>query len=150
MLSSQLTDLMPTTFRPDLGMLVSRWTRQPLSAAPLQPIYEDLATIAEQHQARYWLQDVRHREFNDPDITRWLLTTYFPAVAERLGGRLHVAYLANPALLQAIITSPGFARPEAYHVSPYVVAFFSAEGEAFGWLTQERMRDAAGRATGLG
>lgn len=49
MLPPQLTDLLPTFFRPDLGLLVSRWTRQPLSAALLPPIYEELATIAGQH-----------------------------------------------------------------------------------------------------
>lgn len=69
-------------------------------------------------------------------------------MAGQLGGRLHVAYLANPALLQAITSSPGFALPAAYRDSPYVVAFFSAEGEAFAWLTQARAQNAAGRAAG--
>ncbi len=141
---------MPTAFRPDLGILVSRWTRQPLSATLLAPIYEELAIIAGQHQACYWLQDIRHRESNDPDITRWLLATYFPAVASQLGGRLHVAYLANPTLLEAITSAPNFALPAAYRDSPYVVAFFSAEGEAYAWLTQARAQDAAGRAASLG
>lgn len=138
MAASHLNDLMPTTFRSDLGVLVSRWTQQPSSAQLLRPIYDELATIALRHQAHYWLQDIRHRDLNDPEITRWLLATYFPDLAARLGQRLCVAYLANPALLGAITSAPSFVRPDAYRGSPFTIAFFSAEGDAYAWLTQEK------------
>ena len=119
----------------------------PAAAGLLRPIYDELAALAVHHQARYWLQDIRHRDSNDPDITRWLLATYFPDVAARLGGRLHVAYLVSPALLSAVIASPGFVPPEAYRDSPYMIASFSAEGDAYSWLAQEQLREAGPAAT---
>ena len=137
MVVSSLDDLMPTTYRPDLGILVSRWTHQPPSVQ-LRPVYEELAQLGLQHQVRFWLQDIRHRTFNDPEVTRWLLDTYFAAMADRLGGRLHVAYLASPALLNAIIHSPDFLPAAAYKSQPFVISFFTAEGDAFGWLVAEQ------------
>lgn len=126
-----LNDLMPTAYRADLSILVSRWTHHPLPVQ-LRPVYDELG-------ARYWLQDIRHRVFNDPETTRWLLDIYFPMMAQQLGGRLHVAYLASPALLDAITRSPGFLPAEAYYGQPFVISFFNAEGEAYAWLTQERL-----------
>ena len=142
MSSPRLADLMPTTFRPDLGILVSRWTQQP-PPAQLRPVYDELTELALHHQARYWLQDIRHRAYNDPEITRWLLDTYFLDMATRLGGRLHVAYLASPVLLDAIRSSPGFVPIEAYQHQPFAVNFFNAEGTAYDWLMQERRAEAA-------
>lgn len=142
--ASHLADLMPTTYRPDLDILVSRWTQQP-PPAQLRPVYDELAILAQQQQARYWLQDIRHRAFNDPEITRWLLEFFFADMAARLKGRLHVAYLASPALLTAIQQAPGFAPTETYHGQPFIVAFFNAEGAAFDWLAQEQRREAEAR-----
>ncbi len=138
----RLADLMPTTFRPDLGILVSRWTQQP-PPAQLRPVYDELTELALRYKARYWLQDIRHRAYNDPEITRWLLDTYFLDMAARLGGRLHVAYLASPVLLDAIQAAPNFLPVEAYQHKPFTVNFFNAEGTAYDWLTQERRTDLA-------
>lgn len=135
---SSLADLMPTTYRPDLGILVSRWTHQP-APEQLRPVYDELTQVAMRYEARYWLQDIRHRTFNDQETTRWLLQTYFPAMAGRLGGRLHVAYLASPGLLATITSSPGFIPADAYRENSFVVNFFQAEGDAHAWLAQERL-----------
>lgn len=134
---------MPTTYRSDLGILVSRWTRQPLTVE-LRPVYDELADVALHHRARYWLQDIRHRVFNDPDITRWLLDFFFADMARRLKGRLHVAYLASPTLLEAIRQAPAFAPPETYDNQPFIIAFFNSEGEAHAWLTQQGSQEATG------
>lgn len=136
----RLADLMPTTYRPDLGILVSRWTQQP-PPAQLRPIYDELTALALEHKARFWLQDIRHRASNDPEITRWLLDTYFLEMAGRLGGRLHIAYLASPVLLDAIRAAPDFVSVGAYQYKPFAINFFNAEGAAYDWLTQERRAD---------
>jgi hypothetical protein len=140
-MSTSLSDLMPTAYRPDLGILVSRWTHQP-PPAQLRPVYAELSQVAVDYHARYWLQDIRHRTFNDPEITRWLLTTYFPEIAGRLGGRLHIAYLASPALLASITHSPDFIPASAYENRPFVIDFFSSEGTACSWLSQQRLAEA--------
>lgn len=140
MLSSRLEELMPTTFREDLGVLVSRWTRQP-PASELRAVYAELTDVALHYQARYWLQDIRHRDYNHPETTRWLLSTYFLEMARQLGGRLHIAYLAGPVLLDSIVNSPNFVPADAYHGSPFTIAFFNAEGTAYDWLAQQRRSD---------
>ena len=137
---------MPTTFRTDLQVLVSRWTGQP-PPAYLRGVYLELSDIALRYQARYWLQDIRHRSFNDPDTTRWLLETYFLDMAHQLRGRLHVAYLANPALLDAIVSGPNFVPADAYHGRPFTTAFFNSEGAAYDWLAQERRLEQAAQLT---
>lgn len=137
MSSFTIADTLELNHRPDLDILVGRWTQQP--AADLLPLlYQQLAETAVEHGALYWLQDIRRRQFNDPATTTWLLTTYFPATARRLGGRLHIAYLASPTLLNHILTSPGYLPPAAYAAEPFSVAFFSDEGPAIQWLSHQR------------
>lgn len=133
---------MPTTFRPDLGVLVSRWSQQP-PPAQLRPVYDELANVATEYRARYWLQDIRHRAYNDPATTRWLFDIYFQRMAAQLQGRLHVAYLANPALLHSILTSPSYLPAESYDNRPFVVSFFNSEGDAYDWLAQQRAKELA-------
>ena len=142
MADSTLLTLMPTTFRAELQVLVSRWPGQP-PPPQLRPIYTELTAVALHYQARYWLQDIRHRAFNDPETTRWLLETYFLDMARRLRGRLRVAYLASPVLLEVIVNGPGFVPADSYHGSPFTIAFFDSEGAAIDWLAQERRQEQA-------
>ncbi|GAB3826421.1 hypothetical protein [Hymenobacter jeollabukensis] len=131
--------LLHTAYRADLDLLVSRWSYQP-DPALLPPAYEELTAQAQACGCRFWLQDIRRRTLNDPAITRWLLTEYFPQMARRLGGRLAVAYLTGPALLEALLNGPGYLPPSAYEQQPFVVAFFGDEGEAIRWLQTEQRR----------
>ncbi|GAB2944674.1 hypothetical protein GCM10027048_06960 [Hymenobacter coalescens] len=137
--STPVDQLLHSAYRPDLGLLVSRWGYQP-DPAELPPIYEQLTEQALACGCRFWLQDIRRRTLNDPAITRWLLADYFPLMAQRLGGRLAVAYLTGPALLEAIVTGPGYLPPSGYDQQPFVVAFFGDEGEAIRWLQTEQQR----------
>ena len=66
-------------------------------------------------------------------------------MARQLGGRLHVAYLANPKLLDAIVNTLDFVPADAYHGSPFTIAFFNAEGAAYEWLAQEHRLEQAAR-----
>ncbi|OON71054.1 hypothetical protein [Hymenobacter sp. CRA2] len=137
--SSSAPQLLRTDYRPDLGILVGRWSYQPEPAA-LPAVYEQLTADALACGCRYWLQDIRSRTLNDPAITQWLLTEYFPQMGPRLGGRLAVAYLTAPALLHALTTSPGYRPPSHYDGQPFALAFFGDEGEAIRWLQQEQRR----------
>lgn len=126
-------ELLQLTYRADLEVLIGRWSYQPDPAA-LPAEYERLTAAALTHQARCWLQDIRRRTLNDPQITQWLLTDYFPDLARRLGGRLRVAYLVSPTLHEHILAQPGFAPAETYAGRPFAVAFFGEEGAALDWL----------------
>lgn len=129
--------LLHLTPRPDLGILVGRWGFQP-DPALLPAAYETLAAEALATGCRFWLQDIRRRTLNDPQITIWLLQTYFPDMAARLGGRLCVAYLVGPTLHQHIISQPDFVVPAGYANLPHTVAFFGDEGEAMHWLQAQQ------------
>ena len=127
------SDLLDITYRHDLAVLIGRWGYQP-EAAALPTEYERLAEAALAYNAQCWLQDIRRRTLNDPQITQWLLTEYFPGMARRLGGRLRVAYLVSPTLHQLILAQPGFLPAEAYTDRPFTVSFFGEEGAAIAWL----------------
>ncbi|RYU81031.1 hypothetical protein [Hymenobacter persicinus] len=131
-------DLLTLTYRPDLGIFVGRWGCQPAVEA-LPAVYRELKQQALAAGCHYWLQDIRRRAFNDPQTTQWLLTDFFPEMSRLLGGRLAVAYLVGPALMEAIVNGPGFREPGAFDNQPYVVAFFGDEGQAIAWLNQQRL-----------
>lgn len=116
-------------------MLVGRWGYQP-EPAELPAAYAQLSRAALAYNSRRWLQDIRRRTLNDAETTRWLLANYFPDVARQLGGRLTVAYLTSPTLMNIILDSPSFMPPGAYSSHPFGVAFFTDEGEAMNWLRQ--------------
>ena len=129
--------LLQLTNRPDLGILVGRWGYQP-EPHELPPMYQQIEALALQERSRYWLQDIRRRSLNDPHTTQWLLNSFFPDMARRLGGRLFVAYLVGPTLHQTILSQPGFVSAEAYDSKPFVVSFFGDEGTAIKWLQAQQ------------
>ena len=131
------TPLLQLNHRPDLGVLVGRWGYQP-AAHELHAVYQQVEVAALQDRNRFWLQDIRRRTFNDPETTRWLFSTFFPDMAQRLGGRLFVAYLVGPSLQEAIVSQPGFVSAEAYDSKPFVVSFFGDEGTAIKWLQSQQ------------
>ena len=132
--------LLQLTYRPDLHILVGRWSYQP-DPHELPPAYQQVQELAMKHQCRCWLQDIRRRSLNDPATTSWLLKDFFPEMARRLGGRLYVAYLVGPALREAIMSRPDYIPAEATDEHPFAVSFFGDEGEAMQWL-QARPADA--------
>ncbi|MDF7812584.1 hypothetical protein [Hymenobacter sp. YC55] len=131
--------LLSVTHRSDLDILVGRWGYQP-EPAELPEAYLLLTREALACGCRLWLQDIRSRTLNDPQITQWLLRDYFPQMAQQLRGRLAVAYLTSPMLMELIVNGPGYKEPSAYANEPYVIAFFGNEGEALAWLELERSR----------
>ncbi len=116
MVPEKLTDLLHTNYRSDLNMFVGRWGYQPATEL-LSRAYELLKDNALANGCRFWLQDIRRRTFNDPVITNWLLTEYFPQMSAQLGGRLRVAYLTGPDLLAAIRSMPNFLPPAPTMIS---------------------------------
>ncbi|OWP64620.1 hypothetical protein CDA63_02350 [Hymenobacter amundsenii] len=137
MTPSQTSDLLQLTYRADLDLLVGRWGYQP-DPVLLPAAYQHLARTAQDCGCSYWLQDIRRRTLNDPATTEWLLREYFPDMARRLGGRLRVAYLTSPSLLESIMAAPGFVSAEDYAGQAHGVAFFGDEGAAVAWLREQR------------
>jgi hypothetical protein len=137
------SDLLVLTYRPDLNIFVGRWGYQP-GVEQLPSVYQDLRQQGQEAGCRFWLQDIRRRSFNDPVTTQWLLNEFFPDMGRLLGGRLAVAYLANPTLMEAITNGPSFRKPDAFDNQPFVLAFFGDEGEAIAWLHEQQWRETVG------
>ena len=135
MLSDVSAPLLQLAHRPDLNILVGRWGYQP-EPRELPAVYQQVEAVALENQSRFWLQDIRRRSVNDPDTTRWLLNTFFPDMARRLGGRLFVAYLVGPSLHHDIVGQPNYISAEAYDHKSFAVSFFGDEGAAIAWLRQ--------------
>ena len=129
-----LLQLVPRT---DLNILIGRWGYQP-RPDELPAVYQEVMDAALRGQNRFWLQDIRRREYNDPQTTLWLLNTFFPDMANRLGGRLYVAYLVGPTLHQSIVNQPDFIPAEAYNNKTFVISFFGDEGAAIKWLQENQ------------
>ena len=129
--------LLQLTHRSDLGILVGRWGYQP-EPHELPAVYEQVEITALRERSRYWLQDIRRRNQNDPETTTWLFSTFFPGMASRLGGRLFVAYLVGPTLHQALVTQPDCLSAESYDSPAFVVSFFGDEGAAMNWLQSQQ------------
>jgi hypothetical protein len=125
--------LLQLAYRSDLDILVGRWGYQPVPQE-LPAVYQQVRALAVQENSRFWLQDIRRRTLNDPQITQWLLEKFFPEMAQRLGGRLYVAYLVGPALHEAIVGRPDYVPAEAYHHKPFAISFFGDERAAIQWL----------------
>ncbi|MBF9221695.1 hypothetical protein [Hymenobacter ruricola] len=127
------TPLIEFLYRDDLDILVGRWGYQP-DPRELPAVYQQMTDQALAKNARFWLQDIRRRTVNDPSTTEWLLTKFFPDMAQRLGGRLYIAYLVGPALHESIVKQPGYVPAEAYDGKPFATSFFGDEGAAIRWL----------------
>jgi len=132
---NSIPELLTLTYRDDLAVLIGRWGYQP-EPTELPAQYERLMASALAHDARHWLQDIRRRTLNDPATTRWLLTDYFPNLADRFAGQLRVAYLVSPTLHAQVLAEPGFQASEAYVGQPFAVGFFGDEGAAMAWLRE--------------
>ncbi|OGX85620.1 hypothetical protein [Hymenobacter glacialis] len=133
-MSSELpAPLLDFSHRADLDIMVGRWGYQP-DPRELPAVYQHMTDVAFEKQSRFWLQDIRRRTLNDPATTQWLLSKYFPETAQRLGGRLFVAYLVGPALHESIINQPDYISAQAYDDKPYAISFFGDEGAAIRWL----------------
>ncbi|QKG58176.1 hypothetical protein GKZ68_17010 [Hymenobacter sp. BRD128] len=128
------TPLLELTLRPDLDVLLGRWRYQPEHPAALRPCYQHLANLALATGCRFWLQDLRRRASPDQETKRWLLDEYYPAVAQRLGQRLYVAYLFSPDMHRQITEAPDYAPPQTFEETPYSLNFFGDEGAAIHWL----------------
>ncbi|TDN40032.1 hypothetical protein E4631_20750 [Hymenobacter sp. UV11] len=130
------TELLELTYREDLELLMGRWHYQP-ELAELAGAYERLYDAFQRTQARHWLQDIRCRTLPDPHTTQWLMSDFFPDVAQQLGRQLRVAYVVGPALRGLINAGPDFQPLSAYAGKPsFVVNFFGEEQAAIAWLCE--------------
>ncbi|RSK43730.1 hypothetical protein [Hymenobacter rigui] len=126
-------DYLNALYRPDLNVLVVRWMRL-VTLAEMQQGYLYLLEVAAQHQCRFWLLDARRRFNTDREGAAWMVTTFLPTLAARLGGRTYLAYLLMPVIMRDAEADAAFPPAHFFEDKPFMSERFVDEQQAMAWL----------------
>ncbi len=134
MLALPSTEYLHLVYRPDLLLLVGRWMRE-TTPQEMQHGYDLMLNGAESQMCRYWLVDARRRDHatNGRNVG-WMMETFFPQVAARLGRPVFLAYLFAPVHLSDIEANPAIPPLTYFNNRPYCVERFTEERAALDWL----------------
>ncbi|HEX8425869.1 hypothetical protein [Hymenobacter sp.] len=135
MLALPSSDYLQLVYRPDLMVLVGRWMRQ-TTPQEMRHGYALLLNGGEAQNCCYWLMDARRRDqaASEQDVS-WMMETFFPQVAARLGQPVFIAYLFAPTHLIDIETNPAIPPLTYFDNRPYRIGRFIEERTALEWLT---------------
>jgi hypothetical protein len=134
LLSLPTLDYLQYQYRPDLGVLVGRWLRQP-TEKELQEGYHRLLAVAEAHNARLWLVDTRRRDHANQQGTPWMVEHFFPLLPQRLNGPAYLAFLFMPTHLYEIEHDASVPSLTYFDGLSYQVQRFTEEYAAMQWLS---------------
>lgn len=129
-----LPDFLQLSYRPDLDLLLLRWTR-PATPEEHRAGYRAALDLARQHQAGRWLIDLRRRGLAEPKDFQWVLHTFRPELQAALPSvTRRFAYLATP--YHAEILQPRLTQfeGEAPASASTAVRVFTEEQPAQQWL----------------
>lgn len=140
-----LTDFRPFQLDYDATarLLRGTWPSSVLDA-DLRAHYAELLAEARTYGCRFWLLDMRERNWHMPAFGRWYSTEFAAAVRAALGQPVFIAYVLSPSH-QAMAESPQVQATQrgaaAHDVYPY---FFGDEFAALEWLRHQQAFDAVG------
>lgn len=126
-------DYVLISYRPDLHLLIMRWTR-PATPAEHRAGYQAGLRVAQPVQAGRWLIDLRSRGLADPADLRWILHDFRAELRAALPGiSCRIAYFTTPyqaelltARLQELNSLSGALE----------IRVFVEETPAYMWLRQ--------------
>ncbi|MGY2133093.1 hypothetical protein ACW9KT_12750 [Hymenobacter sp. HD11105] len=125
------------TYRPDLKILIVRW-HQDADPEVLQADYHAMLAAAQEHSCSRWLIDVRRREGNNPEISAWASTVFYPLAASRLAPqRLFLAVLTSAYIYNRFREDAEQRQYVDYMLAserPFTTNVFDEEGPATRWL----------------
>ena len=104
--------------------------------------YAELMAAAEAHgNCRFWLLDMRERNWHTPGFGRWFGNDFAEMAHATLGQPLFIAYVLSLSH-KVIVDSPGVQVTQyqcaAYSVYPF---FFDSEAAALDWLAHQQAHD---------
>ena len=126
-------DFLEISYRADLNLLVARWLR-PIELSEMQHSYHLLLDAAATNGCRQWLLDVRRRQNTHQVGAHWMVATFLPQLALRLGGRTRLAYLMAPVYLRDEAADAAFPTADYFAGKPFVSERFVEENAALAWL----------------
>lgn len=136
------TNYLEITYQPDSDILVGRWLRFVTEDEALQG-YADLLAAAKQHEAHYWLLDIRRRHRSAPATLDWLLHSYYAQLVRELGAPVRMVYFMAPGLRQEFQGDGTVPEPHTYdRDEPFRMNQCITEAEAVAWLLSEQQAHA--------
>ncbi|GAA4357477.1 hypothetical protein GCM10023185_22230 [Hymenobacter saemangeumensis] len=144
-----MTAALSTTFQivpePANGLLTAQWAQAVANPdADLRSDYAQL--LAEAHRqsnCRFWLLDLRGRNWHAPSFGPWFAHDYARQVARALGGPVFIAYVLAPQhrpIAESEATATTQRAAAAHDLYPY---FFDNETDARSWLCDQQELDPA-------
>lgn len=113
-----------------------------MAEAEMRAQYRALLATAAAARCRFWLLDLRARNWHTVSFGRWFSEEFAPQVHAALHGSAFLAYVLDPALHGAVsspnaqATQCGCAEHDVY---PF---FFDSELAAVAWLQHQQSLDA--------
>jgi hypothetical protein len=133
-------DYLSLTHRPDMGVMVARWQREPLQEE-LQQGYWQMLGLSVAQQCWYWLIDCRRRDNANSQNVQWMMEAFFPALAAQLAHPVYLAYLFSPQHLADIEADDSVPDLTYFDDRPYHVQRFIDEHHAMEWLANCQLAD---------
>ncbi|GAB2795596.1 hypothetical protein HNQ93_003029 [Hymenobacter luteus] len=133
MLSEFPTSCLEINYRPDLAVFIIRWLRQP-TPEELQAGYLTALKAAQGSCCRFWLVDGRRRADANQKSSGWMMETFFPLMAARLGSPIYMAYLFMPSHLADLEADASVPPLSYFDDRPYLIRRFTSEQSAMMWL----------------
>ncbi|MBX0291863.1 hypothetical protein K3G63_15530 [Hymenobacter sp. HSC-4F20] len=126
------SDYLRLSYRPDLHLLLMRWTR-PATSAEHRAGYRAALVLGKQQQASHWLVDLRSRGLADLTDLDWVLQEFAAearatfAIPDR-----RIAYFTTP--YYADILRPRLLQHPHFQSSGLQIEVFTEEMPAYHWL----------------
>ena len=137
--SYQSTDFLDIIYQSHHDILLGRWLR-PVTEAEARLGYDDLLAAAHQHNAHFWLLDIRRRHRSAPAVLTWLLGTYYDQLIRELGAPVCMVYFMPPGLREEFMQDGVVPEPVSYAGKPFRLNQTTTEAEAVSWLPTEQTR----------
>jgi hypothetical protein len=134
LMSSIAAEIFPIDYVAAEHLLVGRWLHD-TGDDDLYPSYERLLAEAKAHgNCRYWLLDMRLRNWHTATFTKWFAELLTHQAVHEVGAPIFVAYVAaetHRTDIESVATQAMLRQAAQIEFYPY---FFNSETDAHEWL----------------
>lgn len=130
-------DVFSWTYEPHNGILRADWAG-PLPLSELPACYDQLLAVAKAHGCRFWLLDIRRRNWHDAAFAQWFSHVFAAQASRAVGQPLFLACLVVPTWrpqVEGQCTEQLLRRITDYNVFPF---YFTNEELARTWLHDQQ------------
>ena len=135
-----LVDEFSWAYEPAAGLLRGEWAR-PVPTAALPACYGQLLVAAEAHDCRFWLMDMRRRNWHDAAFAEWFSTDFAQRASQAVGQPLFIACVVQPGQrpqVEGQCNEQLLRQITDYNVFPF---YFTEEDQARAWLRDQQLAE---------